>query len=63
MRRGSMNVSGEKEYVASGSWKCDKSPSGAHHWIIEHNQMTCRHCNNSRQITNTNFGCTQPNAK
>ena len=22
----------DKEYVESGVWKCDKSPTGAHHW-------------------------------
>lgn len=22
-----------EEYVKSGVWKCDKSPTGAHHWV------------------------------
>jgi len=24
---------GYEEYYESGVWKCDKSPTGAHHWI------------------------------
>jgi hypothetical protein len=63
MRRGLMNATGEKEYVASGVWKCDKSPSGAHHWIIDRTLMTCRYCNNCKQMTSTNPGCYQPYAK
>lgn len=44
MANWSAKTSGDREYVASGKWKCEKSPSGAHYWIVLHNQMTCRHC-------------------
>ncbi|MDD5704151.1 MAG: hypothetical protein PHU23_19125 [Dehalococcoidales bacterium] len=63
MRRSVMNAVGEKEYIDSGSWKCSQSPSGAHHWIIEHNQMTCKHCQNIRQLTNTAFNYIQPQVR
>ena len=39
-----------KEYIDSGRWKCNKSPSGAHYWIIIHDQMKCKHCNEHRQV-------------
>jgi hypothetical protein len=42
-----------KQYLVSNSWKCDKSPEGAHHWMIDHKQMSCRYCNDSRQVDNT----------
>lgn len=39
-----------RDYIDSGNWKCAKSPSGAHHWIIFQSQMTCKHCTESRQV-------------
>ncbi len=39
-----------KEYFDSLRWKCDKSPSGAHHWIIKYDQMTCKYCREIRQV-------------
>ena len=44
------NTAKNKEYIDSGSWKCDKSPGGAHYWIISRDQMTCKHCTENRQI-------------
>ena len=38
LRNLNSNTAKNKEYLDSGSWKCDKSPSGAHHWIISQNQ-------------------------
>ncbi len=37
------------EYVKSGVWKCEKSPTGAHFWTVgpgEHDQtrMHCTYC-------------------
>ena len=40
----------DRDYIDSGNWKCVKSPTGAHHWIVSQNQMTCRHCKKSRQV-------------
>ena len=40
----------DKEYIDSGSWKCDKSPSGAHHWIINEDQMECKYCKENRRV-------------
>jgi hypothetical protein len=51
MGNNSMRAYTEKMYVESGSWKCAKSPTGAHHWFILHLQMTCQHCGLSRQLT------------
>lgn len=34
-------------YVARGNWKCDKSPTGAHHWFYADytaNSWDCVHC-------------------
>jgi hypothetical protein len=53
MGHNSIRAYGEKVYLESGSWKCEKSPSGAHHWFILHFQMTCRHCGLNRQITDS----------
>jgi hypothetical protein len=39
-----------KEYFDSGNWKCDKSPSGAHHWIIIQPHMKCKYCKDKRQV-------------
>jgi hypothetical protein len=39
-----------KEYFDSLRWKCEKSPSGAHHWIIKYDQMTCKYCTETRPI-------------
>jgi hypothetical protein len=44
LRPRSMITSDNHEFVASDRWKCGKSPSGAHHWIIQKNQMTCKYC-------------------
>jgi hypothetical protein len=45
------NKAKEREYIDSGSWRCDKSPSGAHHWIVIGDQMNCKHCNINRQVS------------
>ena len=50
MAHNSMRAFAEKVYFESGSWKCEKSPSGAHHWFIIHFEMTCRYCGLSKQV-------------
>lgn len=37
-----------QNYIAKGEWKCEPSPSGAHHWIIENAIQTCKHCLQSK---------------
>jgi hypothetical protein len=49
----SMKVSENREYIESNRWKCDKSPNGAHYWIIYTQQMTCKYCSYCKQM-NTN---------
>jgi hypothetical protein len=40
----------DRDYVDSGNWKCGKSPTGAHHWVISQSEMTCKHCTETRQV-------------
>jgi hypothetical protein len=53
MRTGATNTSDNKEYFSSDRWKCQKSPSGAHFWIIIAYEMTCKYCKNNKSL-NTN---------
>ena len=34
-----------EEYLKSDRWKCQKSKTGAHHWIILNRTGQCKHCN------------------
>ena len=45
------NTTINKEYVYSGNWKCDKSPSGAHYWIVSKDHMVCKYCNDNRRVS------------
>jgi hypothetical protein len=55
MRQGMTKVSENKEFIASDRWKCEKSPSGAHYWMIDHRQMTCKHCSSIKQIESLGY--------
>jgi|WetSurMetagenome_2_1015567.scaffolds.fasta_scaffold1096662_1 hypothetical protein len=55
-----MKASEDKEFIASDRWKCLKSPSGAHHWIINCDQMTCRYCRYSKSTDITRPGWPKP---
>lgn len=38
---------GDAAYIRSGIWKCEPSPTGAHHWIeVEkrNDAFTCKYC-------------------
>ncbi len=37
-------------YIKSGAWKCPKSATGAHYWIITHEMMRCKYCPEERRI-------------
>ncbi len=63
MAQHSTKVSENKEFITSDRWKCDKSPGGAHYWMIHQYQMTCRYCNQSKQVNTAQFGWTKPEAK
>ena len=41
------------DYVQAGLWKCDKSPTGAHHWIVVSFNQTCKYCGSSRDLDDT----------
>ncbi len=38
-----IHAHGYSEYLKGGSWKCNKSPTQAHHWIVR-SQITCKYC-------------------
>ena len=38
------------EYIKSGRWKCEKSQSGSHYWIITGATMNCRFCKEIREV-------------
>ena len=51
-------TSGQKQYTASGSWRCEASPTGAHHWLIgEQGQKlsagACKYCDEQRDHANS----------
>ncbi len=37
------------EYLIGNSWRCSKSTTGAHHWIVG-NQIVCKYCLLVKQI-------------
>lgn len=63
MGQRSMKVSKDQEFVASDRWKCDRSPSGAHYWLIQSGQMTCKYCDFSKSVDTNRYGYTRPAAK
>lgn len=50
MRQNSINTADNKEFISSNRWKCEKSPSGAHHWMILSYEMTCKYCNDRKSV-------------
>jgi hypothetical protein len=63
MGQNSMKASENREYIESGRWKCDKSPSGAHYWLIHQQQMTCKYCNSYKEVNATGSGWPKPEIK
>jgi len=63
MGQSSMKVTGDREFIASDRWKCEKSPSEAHYWIIQRYQMTCKYCNSSKEVNSDRFGWSKPESK
>jgi hypothetical protein len=63
MGNSSIKVSENREYLESDRWKCKKSPSGAHHWIISGQQMICKYCDSCKQINASGSGWPKPEAK
>lgn len=45
----------DREYVRSGRWKCDKSPTGAHHWVERspNGIFICKWCFDVRRFPRT----------
>jgi hypothetical protein len=63
MAQRSVKISENKEFIDSERWKCSKSPTGAHHWMICSDQMTCKYCNGSKPVDANRFGWTRTEAK
>ena len=42
----------DKDYILAGRWRCDDSPTDAHHWIEsdESGAFVCRYCHKSRRF-------------
>jgi hypothetical protein len=59
----SMKVSEDQEFMASDRWKCGKSASGAHYWIIQNHQMTCKYCEYCKQVDANRYGWTKSETK
>ena len=41
----------EKEYVATGDWKCAKSPTGGHWWNCNVRPSVCKICGKTKLET------------
>ncbi|MBA7582178.1 hypothetical protein ES708_24098 [subsurface metagenome] len=48
------HLSRQDPYLKSGVWKCSKSPTGAHYWIIRGEMMRCKYCGEERQVQSEN---------
>ena len=43
------------EYLKGDRWKCGKSPTGAHYWVIG-KQMVCKYCLTVKQTETALYG-------
>ncbi len=43
----------EKEYIASGEWKCPDSPTGGHWWNCNVHPIVCKICKKVQVPTQT----------
>jgi hypothetical protein len=59
----SMKTAEDQEFMASDRWKCEKSLSGAHYWIIQTYQMTCKYCKCSKPVDTNRYGWTKSETK
>jgi CRISPR/Cas system-associated exonuclease Cas4 (RecB family) len=39
------------EYLAEEQWRCSKSPTEAHYWVIVSQSMTCKYCSENRDLS------------
>ncbi len=37
-------------YYDSNKWKCNKSPTGIHYWIINYDTQICKYCKEKRKV-------------
>ena len=48
---GSHDLTHHREYIKSRCWACDKSPTGAHHWVERCGLWICKWCLDVRKFT------------
>jgi hypothetical protein len=63
MAQYSMNLSENREFIHSDRWRCEKSPGGAHYWIVHNFEMTCRYCNSRKETDGAGVGWPKPGLK
>jgi len=39
------------EYLDEGQWRCSKSPTEAHHWVVVRQIITCKYCSERRDLS------------
>lgn len=44
------NKQAHDDYVQSGRWKCEQSPTGAHYWIGDSRMIKCKYCGKEQKI-------------
>jgi len=40
----------EKEYLKSGAWRCEKSPTGSHWWNCNTDPAVCKMCGKVKRV-------------
>ena len=54
MGRGYVKVNQHQKYLLGEGWKCDKSPTGAHHWREHsHGVFYCKYCYEAKKMPYT----------
>jgi hypothetical protein len=51
MKKGLTKTNYRTEYLAEEQWRCSKSPTEAHYWVIVRQSMTCKYCSESRDLS------------
>ncbi len=51
------------EYIESDRWKCNESPTKAHHWIISGKGIVCKYCSETKEPVRYYTDTTYPRKK
>ena len=44
------NVIAYEQYIKNENWKCSKSPTSAHHWIVSGGYSECKYCHKIEKV-------------